>query len=1434
MIISCPHLSIAQFIQQGSKLIGTGSNAGQQSFGNSIAISADGNTAIVGAPGDAAGKGAGFIYTLVGNDWVQTAKLVGTAGIGQTAQGVSVAISADGNTAVIGGSGDNANTGAAWVFVRNGNNWQQQGTKLVGSGVSSAAYFGFSVAVSGDGNTIVIGADRDNNNAGAAWIFVRNGNVWTQEGNKLTGTGAVGAAFQGHKVTISADGNTVAIGGYNDNQSKGASWIFTRNSNAWTQQGNKLVGTGASATSLQGSSVSLSADGNTLVVGGQGDNNSRGAAWVFNRSSNSWSQTGAKLVGTNAIGQSYQGIAVSISADAGTIAIGGFNDQVDVINNSATGAVWIYVLSAGSWSQQGTKLTVNDALNSASFGVSVALSENGNRLAGGGFADDAFTGAAWIFNRNGNAWTQMGAKLTSPQIFGASWQGWAVAMSADGNTVVSGGPLDNNNKGACWIFTRTGNNWQQPVSKLSGTGNIGNSLQGHSVAISADGNTLVIGAPGDNSNAGAVWIFVRSGNNWLQQGTKLVGSGASGNARQGNSVAISADGNTIAVGGDDDNASTGAVWIFTRTAAVWSQQGNKLVGTGSIGSSRQGTAVALSADGNTLLSGGNTDDNGNGAVWVFGRTGSTWSQVGNKLIANDATGAANFGHSLDIAADGNTFISSGSQDNNANGAAWIFNRSGNNWIQQGNKLVGTGANGQALQGVSVAMDGNGNRVAIAGSLDNNVAGATWVFERNGNVWTQYGNKITATDAVGQAEFGNSIAISADGNSLVAGGYFDQSGIGANFIFTNQGQVLNPVIQSFNPDSGTTGQVISINGLHFTGATAVHFGGTAATSFNVVNDQLITAVVGAGSSGDISVTTASGTAQSAGFNFILLPTASISGNNTVCVNAVSPLVTFTGAGSIAPYTFEYSINGGPVQSITTVTGNSISLPVATNIPGSFQYSLLTVTDGNGITANVSGSVAVTVSSVFVLTGNINGFTNVCRFIGTGETVTYSIPAVAGATSYNWTIPPTLNLVSGQGTQSITVTIGNNFIANANKLIRLRVVSDCGTSADKLLYLHAQAPSTPGFISGPGNACSFIGTAALASFSIAPVAGAAEYLWTTQAGTTIVTHPNGTGINDTIVNIAFGSGFTTSYITVQSRNACGTSAPRNFLVTRNPLAAPNIISGPTNVCAYTLPDGAPGIFSVSPVAGAQFYNWTVPAGSIVSHPNPSGPADTIINVQFPTGFSSGNLSVSVSGGCGTTAAATLPLQALTPSTPGGITATMVTPCTNRTIVYSIPSMPLNTIVLNWTVPFFGVIITGQGLNSITVAYPSNAVSGTVSVTGYSQCGESVTRTISINLPDCPGFFSRQQEDNNVKDNPDSLTPELLVYPNPSTDYFNVRFSSVMNQPVMIQLTDVQGRIRKQIRLNASTNFSFGNDLEAGIYFLKTVRGATVSRLKLIKNQ
>jgi phage gpG-like protein len=392
-----------------------------------------------------------------------------------------------------------------------------------------------------------------------------------------------------------------------------------------------------------------------------------------------------------------------------------------------------YPLRIDPFIEQQARLTgsgeeVNNARAGAKFGISVALSSDGNTALVGANEDNRI-GAAWVFTREGSTWTQQGPKISDDeQSFGARF-GASVALSSDGNTALIGGPGYHGTVGAAWVFTRNGTTWTQQA-KLSAQ-EVGKAFSGFSVALSSDGNTAMVGGPEGRPGIGAAWVYTREGSTWTQQGPKLTGNKESGKGHFGRSVALSSDGSTALVGGTTDNGAIGAVWVFMREGSTWTQQGPKLTGIGEVGKGHFGASVALSSDGNTALVGAH-EDNGVGAVWVFTREGSTWTQQGPKLTGEEEIGAGRFGESVALSSNGKTALVGGPFDDKHSGAAWVFTRKGSTWTQLGPKLTGTEETDKGDFGWTVALspDGNtalvGDRVTDAHSAKNQ-PGAAWVF-----------------------------------------------------------------------------------------------------------------------------------------------------------------------------------------------------------------------------------------------------------------------------------------------------------------------------------------------------------------------------------------------------------------------------------------------------------------------------------------------------------------------------------------------------------------------------------------------------------------------------------------------------------------------------------------------------------------------------------
>jgi hypothetical protein len=379
-----------------------------------------------------------------------------------------------------------------------------------------------------------------------------------------------------------------------------------------------------------------------------------------------------------------------------------------------------------------------------------------------------------------------GPKIQTLEKSSAAFFGRGVSLSADGTTAIVGAPHENGETGAAYIFERTGSTWAQ-TAKLEVGSTEGSAFFGRGVALSADGSTALVGDPGNSGKTGSAWVFVRSGSSWILQ-QRLGGVGESGAGQFGRSVSLSADGSTAMVGGFADAEGAGAVWAFDRSGSTWTPDGGKITATGEVGAGWFGRSVSLSAGGTTALVGASKDAAGTGAVFVLERGAGGWAQKGSKLTATGESGAAQLGESVALSADGTTALAGAPSDEGDLGAAFVFADTASGWQQQGHKLTGGGESGAAALGRSTAISGDGATALVGGGLDSAEAGAAWVYERTGTTWSQVGAKLTGTGEVGPGHFGSSLALSADASTALVGGIADQSHTGAAWPFA---RVLPP-------------------------------------------------------------------------------------------------------------------------------------------------------------------------------------------------------------------------------------------------------------------------------------------------------------------------------------------------------------------------------------------------------------------------------------------------------------------------------------------------------------------------------------------------------------------------------------------------------------------------------------------------------------------
>ncbi len=417
--------------------------------------------------------------------------------------------------------------------------------------------------------------------------------------------------------------------------------------------------------------------------------------------------------------------------------------------------------ASGAVSQQGPPLSSGSPPNE--MGFSVALSADGDTAVVGGPYANSYSGAVWVFVRSGGAWTEQ-AMLMPTDEEGQAQFGESVALSSDGNTALIGGPgqdlgtfgtaTEQLGVGTAWVFTRSGSTWTQDGSNLGGGGSGCLSQVGYAVALSGNGDTALVN--GNSCNLGEVLVYARQGDGTWQSQTVLPGN----DAYPYPEASFGRCG--FAISQDGLTALFGTE-VWTSQGGTWSKQGDLPVTSGCGG-------VSLSANADTAL----LSTPAGPVVVSRAGPGAPWSQQGPPLAAWDAT-PVNFGSRLALSADGSTVLASSSSGTQSGGAAWMFRWSGSSWMPEA--------------------------------------------------------ELTPSDA--GAPFAASLALSGDGSTALVGGGGTEA-----YVFTDV-----PSVTSIGPAAGSTAgdNRVTITGTDLGGATSVRFGSAPARSFTVESPTELVAV-----------------------------------------------------------------------------------------------------------------------------------------------------------------------------------------------------------------------------------------------------------------------------------------------------------------------------------------------------------------------------------------------------------------------------------------------------------------------------------------------------------------------------------------------------------------------------------------------------------------
>jgi hypothetical protein len=350
-----------------------------------VSTSSNGQKIAVGLKNNNSTMGIVRIYNYLNGNLTLDSNILPTNTTTDSYFGYSLMLSNDGNTLVVGGP--KSITGNTYIYSYSSGNSTWSGVRLLGTGYIASPKQGACVAISGDGNTVASGGSNDNTGIGAIWIYTGSGVSWSQQ-TKLVPTSYTGTPHLGCSISLSDDGNILAAGGSGDSSGLGAVWIFNRTSNVWSQQ-QKIVGVQYSGLSANmGKSVALNGNGDVLAFGGPEDNSSIGATWIFKRSGTTWSQRDYKIVSSD-VGAQSQGTSVSLNSDGNVLVIGGPSSY---ILGTQTGKIFIWKYDGYMWTQQATKnLDILSEFNSffgydvyhknVANGTSVSISSSGNIIA---------------------------------------------------------------------------------------------------------------------------------------------------------------------------------------------------------------------------------------------------------------------------------------------------------------------------------------------------------------------------------------------------------------------------------------------------------------------------------------------------------------------------------------------------------------------------------------------------------------------------------------------------------------------------------------------------------------------------------------------------------------------------------------------------------------------------------------------------------------------------------------------------------------------------------------------------------------------------------------------------------------------------------------------------------------------------------------------
>lgn len=723
-------------------------------------------------------------------------------------------------------------TGKVYVLKYADENWEIL-CELQPSNPHRAMFFGSSVSISGD--HIVVGAYGENlagNYSGAAYVFERNENGWEDatETAILRASDAAIRDYFGHAISVS--GNNIVVGAYkkDDNgPNSGAAYLFTKSSRGWHNmyETAKLTATDNEEEDLFGSSVDISND--HVVIGAYYHRESAiwsGIAYVYSKPDKGWQDMTETAKLSPSDDDEYQRFGYSVSISGENIVVGSIAARG---NHIYSGAAYVFTMPSVGWENmtETAKLVSSNGYIGDRFGAAVYISGDAIVVGANSEEDETSTGETYVFYKEGDTWSNQSetAILSASDFESEDLFGYAVAISE--NHVISTSTLDNDRgfqSGAAYTFTKPELGWEaaSETQKILPPLFYSNERNYYGDAVTQDQDIVVV--------TNRVWRVLRTNVAYVykienEQWTKLAElttSEVSDFDGFGSSVAISGD--DIVIGNyldDEKNLNAGALYVYTKPADGWTDMTEtaKLTSSGDYYSEFLGSDVAFS--GSDIVAGADE------AAYVFSKPEGGWvnmTETARLTPPADQSDNSQFGIDVDIFES--TIIVGASGDNqlgNDVGAVYVFNKPSDGWKDTKAEIMLTVANPKNYDrlGVAVALSDN---CIVAGAIGEEYIGSAYVFNKPSDGWKSMTANAILTPQVHQKydHFGWSVDILND--QIIIGaedadGIAENSGCVYSYIMPDGGWV----------DMTESGRLIPTKGDKYS---------TFGRAVSLLNDQII--------------------------------------------------------------------------------------------------------------------------------------------------------------------------------------------------------------------------------------------------------------------------------------------------------------------------------------------------------------------------------------------------------------------------------------------------------------------------------------------------------------------------------------------------------------------------------------------------------------------